>query len=103
MVYFILSSCESQRDRSAHFVYNVDRSVKCPISRPRAEVHILERRSKQKKDGSFYFFFAELALLMPVGIVFRLDIQLKYNLDPLIKKKIKRFFHKVKCMAVGRA
>ena len=39
VVYFILSSCESQWDMSAHFVYNVDQSVKCPISRPRADVH----------------------------------------------------------------
>ena len=38
VVYFILSSCESQWDMSAHFVYNVDQSVKCPISRPRADI-----------------------------------------------------------------
>ena len=63
-----------------------------PQGRHPCDVHIRERRSKQKKDGSFYFFFAELALLMPFGIIFRLAIQLKHNLDPLIENKIKGFF-----------
>ena len=48
------------------------------------------RTQIQAKKGWFLLlFFAELALLMPFGIIFRLDIQLKHNLDPLIENKIK--------------